>query len=75
MSPNVEYAGTIPLDSPGVGGKVVEVGDQTRFYVTGLKGITIYDVSDPAVPLPLGHLPFPHAQNEDVEVAQTGGES
>lgn len=72
MSPNVEYVGTIPLDSPGVGGKVVQVGNQTRFFVTGLKGITIYDVTDPAVPRPLGHLPFPHSQNEDVEVSADG---
>jgi len=72
MSPNVTYVGTIPLDSPGVGGKVVKVGDQTRFYVTGLKGISIYDVSDPALPVPLGHLPFPHSQNEDVDVSADG---
>jgi hypothetical protein len=36
MSPNVEYVGkTIPLDSPGVAGKVVEVGDQTRGGLAG----------------------------------------
>jgi hypothetical protein len=71
-SPNVDYVGTIPIDSPGVGGKVVQVGNQTRFYVTGLKGITIYDVTDPALPVPLGAYPFPHAQNEDVEVSEDG---
>ena len=72
VSPNVEYVATIPIDSPGVGGKVLKVGNQTRFYVTGLKGISIYDVTDPALPKPLGTFPFPHAQNEDVEVSEDG---
>lgn len=72
ISENVEYLGTIPIDSPGVGGKVVKVGDQTRFFVTGVKGISIYDVTDPELPVPLGTYPFLHAQNEDVEVSEDG---
>ncbi len=72
VSDNVSYLGTIPLDSPGVGGRVVKVKDQVRFYVTGLKGLTIYDVTDPALPIVLGTLPFPHSQNEDVDVSEDG---
>ena len=72
MSPNVSYVGTIPLDSPGVGGRVLQVGDQVRFYVTGLKGLTVYDVTDPALPLPLGVFAYPHSQNEDVDVSDDG---
>ena len=72
VSDNVSYVGTIPLDSPGVGGRVLKVGKQVRFYVTGLKGLTIYDVTDPALPIPLGTFPFPHAQNEDVDVSEDG---
>jgi hypothetical protein len=72
VSDNVSYVGTIPLDSPGVGGRVLKVGKQVRFYVTGLKGLTIYDVTDPALPIPLGTFPFPHAQNEDVDVSDDG---
>ena len=72
VSENVSYLGTIPLDSPGVGGRVLKVGDQVRFYVTGLKGLTIYDVTDPALPVPLGTFAYPHAQNEDVDVSDDG---
>jgi len=71
MSANVTYVGTIP-DTPGVGGRMVKVGDQMRFYVTGVKGLTIYDVTDPALPIPLGALPLPHFQNEDVDVSDDG---
>lgn len=72
ISENVEYLGTIPLDSPGVGGRMLKVGKQIRFYVTGVRGLTIYDVTNPAVPIPLGHLPVPHWQNEDVDVSDDG---
>jgi hypothetical protein len=72
VSGNVEYVGTLPLDSPGVGGRVIKVGKQVRFYVTGLKGLSIYDITDPALPVPLGVFPFPHAQNEDVDVSDNG---
>ena len=72
MSGNVTYVGTIPLDSPGVGGRMLKVGDQMRFYVTGLKGLTIYDVTNPALPSVLGVFPYYHAQNEDVDVSDDG---
>lgn len=71
-SDNVVYLGTLPTESPGVGGDVVQVGDQTRFYVTGAKGASVYDVTDPTLPVLLGHLPLPHFQNEDVDVAKDG---
>lgn len=74
-SPNVEYLGTIPIDSPGVGGAVVEehgVTGQRLFYATGLKGMTVYDISDPALPMPIGFLPFHHAQNEDLSISTDG---
>ena len=73
-SDNVTYHGTIPIDSPGVGGEVVVREDlgKTLFYATGLKGLSIYDVTDPAVPVLMGHLPFHHAQNEDVRTSADG---
>ncbi len=73
-SDNVTYHGTIPLDSPGVGGEVVVREDLGKkfFYVTGLKGLSIYDITDPATPIPAGHLPFPHSQNEDLKVSDDG---
>lgn len=81
VSDNVVYLGTIPIDSPAVGGRVVECGPeltcewplpQRRFYVTGAKGLTIYDVTIPVAPVPIGHLPLPHFQNEDVDVSDDG---
>ena len=74
-SANVNYHGTIPLDSPGVGGRVVErpdLGGKKFFYVTGLKGLSVYDITRPDVPILAGHLPFAHAQNEDVKVSEDG---
>jgi hypothetical protein len=73
-SDNVTYHATIPIDSPGVGGEVVvrEDLDTTLFYATGAKGLSIYDVTDPALPLLLSTFPFPHAQNEDVRTSADG---
>ena len=71
-SSNVQYVASIPIDNPGVGARVVDVGDQRRLYVTGIPGLSIYDVSDPALPLLLGHLPLPNWENEDVAVSADG---
>ncbi len=51
---------------------MMTVNGQPRFYVTGAKGLTIYDVTDPALPRLIGHLPLPHFQNEDVDVSEDG---
>jgi hypothetical protein len=76
-SPNVSWVAHIPLDAPGVGARVVDVtdpllGPRTRLYVTGSTGLSIYDVTDPAIPIPLGHLALPHWENEDVSVSEDG---
>ena len=72
MSPNITWQGTVPVDLPGIGAKVVQVGAQRRFYVTGLRGLSIYDVTNPMIPVPLGHLELPHFENEAVAVAGDG---
>ena len=72
MSPNVTWVASIPLDAPGIGGRVLQVGAQRRFYVTGSKGLTIYDVTNPAIPLVIGTLPLPHFENESVAVSDDG---
>jgi LVIVD repeat len=46
-SDNVEYIGTVPLDAGGATGARI-VGKY--LYVAGVKGFTIYDVSDPLAP-------------------------
>jgi hypothetical protein len=71
-SANVEYIASIPLDAPGVSARVVDVGEQRRLYVSGVPGLSIYDISDPALPLLLGHLPLPNWENEDVAVSADG---
>lgn len=72
MSPNVTWLGNIPIDSPGVGARVVHVNGQPRLYVTGVKNLTIYDLTDPTLPVPMGVLPLPNWENEDVEVSADG---
>ncbi len=72
MSPNVKYVGTVPVESPGIGGRLLEIGGQKRFYMTGAKGLTILDVTNPAAPKEIGRLPLPHFQNEDVDVSDDG---
>jgi hypothetical protein len=72
-SENVTYHGTIPIDSPAVGGEVVNhINGNRYFYATGLKGLSIYDISDPEVPVLAGYLPLPHSQNEDLKVSEDG---
>jgi len=71
-SENMEYVATIPIDSPGVSHAVREVGDQRLLFVNGSKGLTIYDIEDPALPIPMGTLVLPHSQNEDVQVSEDG---
>jgi hypothetical protein len=72
MSSNVTWLGHIPIDSPGVSARVVNVGGQARLYVAGVKGLTIYDLTDPTLPVPMGTTPLPNWQNEDVEVSADG---
>ena len=72
ISPNLSYVATLPLDSPGVGARVVQIGKQRRLYVTGVRGLTIYDVTKPELPMVLGHLELPNWENEDVAVSKDG---
>lgn len=72
-SANMEYVGTIPIDAPGVSHAVREVDDRRLLYVNGSKGLTIYDLEDPTLPIPVGTLVLPHSQNEDIQVSEDGG--
>jgi hypothetical protein len=64
MSPNVEYLGSIQQDvGLTTGAKVI--GD--RMFVTSGKNISIYDISNPASPQPLGAMTVNVAwENEEV---------
>lgn len=72
MSANLSYVGTLANESPGVGAKIVTVNGKKRFYVSSVQGLSVYDVTNPALPLPLGHLELPHWENEDVTVSKDG---
>ena len=71
-SDNLTYLGTIPLDAPGVGARLVTVDGQRRLYVSGVPGVSIYDVTAPDAPVLLGHLALPNWENEDVSVSADG---
>ena len=72
-SPNVDYVGTIPIDAPGVSAHFRrDDAGRHLMYVSGVPGVSIYDVTDPAVPRVLGHLPLPNWENEDITVSKDG---
>jgi hypothetical protein len=71
-SPNVTWVANVPLDAPAIGGRVLTVGGQKRFYVSSTKGLSIYDVTNPALPVILGTLAMPHFENESVAVSDDG---
>src|SRR4051812_41769751 len=63
VSGNVTPLLTIPVGKP--------IGARFRdnyMYISGTDGLTVYDVSDPALPKPAGYLPLPHFENEDVDL-------
>ncbi len=67
-SPNVEWLATI-ADTGAIGAKFVtdKRGKATYMYLTSVKGLSIYDVKNPEVPVPLGRLALPHFENEDID--------
>ena len=73
VSENVDYVGTIPIDSPGVGARLRrhESGRQL-LYVSGVPGLSIYDVTEPATPSLVSHLPLPNWENEDITISDDG---
>jgi hypothetical protein len=40
----------------------------SHMFVTSTAGLVVYDISDPAAPEPVGALPLPHFENEDVDL-------
>ena len=63
MSNNVEPLVTLPIPHP--------IGARFRdglMYVTTTEGLTIYDITNPELPVPVGALPLPHFENEDVDL-------
>jgi hypothetical protein len=70
-SPNVHYVASIPTGA-GVSARVVTVNGQRRLYVSSAHSLVIYDISNPALPVPLGALPIYNWENEDIAVSKDG---
>jgi hypothetical protein len=66
-SDRVSYLGTV--DEPQV---VSARFRGTLMYLSTLRGLSIYDVSNPTAPVLRGRLALPHFQNEDVDMAMQG---
>ncbi|HWL34679.1 MAG TPA: hypothetical protein VNQ77_00660 [Frankiaceae bacterium] len=66
---NVEFVANIPLDADTAGARLLG----KKFYVLTAKGLTIYDVSNPTLPLPMGFTPLPHTPNQEREDVDTNG--
>ena len=66
---NVSYHGTIATDADTAGARLLG----KTFYVLTAKGLTIYDVSNPTLPVPLGFTPLPHTPNQEREDVDTNG--
>jgi LVIVD repeat len=70
-SANIELLATIP-DVGAI--STAFDSDEPLMYVNTLNGISIYDISDPALPLLQGQLPMPHFENEAMAVGERLGE-
>lgn len=66
-SDNVELVGTFP-DELLIG--TAFSSDTPYLYASTFTGITVYDVSNPEQPLPVGRLPMSVIQNEDVSLGE-----
>lgn len=63
MSENVDVLGSIPFN-----GVIGATFAGNVMYATGIEGLRTFDITNPAVPVPLGALPLPHFENEDVSI-------
>ena len=66
---NVTHVVTVPLDTDIAGGRLVG----KDFFVRTAKGITVYDASDPSLPLPKGFVAVPATPNQEREDIDTNG--
>jgi hypothetical protein len=67
---NVEWLGTIPLNADSAGSVVRD----DHLYITDDRGLTIYDISDPAAPERLGFTVVPQSPYIVEEDPETNGE-
>jgi hypothetical protein len=67
---NVEWLGNIPINTDSAGGRLLD----GYFYISDDRGLTIYDVTDPASPSLEGFAPVPQGAYFVEEDLDTNGE-
>ena len=70
-SANVENIGTLPEAAAAI--SIAFSSDTPHMYVSTLKGLHIYDITDPRAPARVGVLPLPHYQNEAMSLGERKG--
>ena len=66
-SENIELLATFP-DAGAI--STAFSTDTPYMYVNTLNGITVYDISNPELPVPAGVLPMPHFENEGMTLGE-----
>ncbi len=66
-SDNVELLASIP-DVTAISTAFSQ--DEPTMYVNSTNGISIYDISNPELPIPQGFLPLPHFENESMSLGE-----
>lgn len=67
-SANVTNIGTLPEVAPAI--SIAFSSDTPHMYVSTLKGLHVYDISDPRDPQRVSVLPLPHYQNEAMTIGE-----
>jgi len=67
---NIEWLGNIPVNTDSAGARFLD----GYLYITEDRGLTIYDLSDPELPVPAGFHPLPQGPYYTEEDVDTNGE-
>lgn len=71
-SDNVEFVANFPVPA-AIGGRfqkrITPAGPRTYFFATGLRGLQIFDATNPRLPIQVGAFELPHYENEDVDLS------
>lgn len=66
---NVRHVATVPLDADSAGGRLVG----KDLFVRTAKGVTIYDATNPELPVPKGFVAVPGTPNQEREDMDSDG--
>lgn len=68
-TPNVEWIANVPLHADSAGARIVG----KYLYASDSRALTIYDISDPELPVPVGATPIPQVPYVPQEDLETNG--